>query len=674
VAISPSVDGMNLKDFAASRNTKTQTLYASRGSILDASGEELAASVNSYKLIAYLSESRTTNKNNPKHVVDKAYTSKMLAPILNLSEEKILEYLSKDAYQVEFGANGRNLTEMTKQKIEKLNLPGLDFIESVQRYYKMGDFASYIVGYAKANDEGEINGELGVESYYNKELSGVDGFITYQSDAYGYQLPNVPALSKEAESGSDIYLTLDSNIQLIAENALNNLEENYKFDFAIISVMDAKTGALVASATAPSFNPNNLNTLSSYLNPLSSYTYEPGSTMKIFSWAAAMEEGLYKGDDYYLSGGIEVADVTIRDFNDIGWGEITYDTGFAYSSNVGATLLALALEENDGESLINYYEKFGFGDKTGIELSAEAVGDIGYFYKSELATASFGQGITITPIQMLQALTAITNEGTMLKPYLVSKIVADDGTNLYEAKKTEVGKVMTKETAQNMLNLMYNANYQGLGVMWQPKKVVMAAKTGTAQIASPTGGYLTGKYDSIYSLAGIFPYENPEYIIYVAVKQIEGSQRAVADMTTKVVDEIASYAKLTKEENNSKSEIKVLDNYISKPVSEVKQDLENAGFKVVVIGSGDYITNQYPLKSASVVLDSIIYLKTNNLNEIIVPDFTGWSLSDIKTYSSLAGVNLQYTGTGYVKTQSPEIGTAVNSTSTLVVALEPKKE
>lgn len=667
VSFFSKVDGINLKEFASSRNTVTKTLYAKRGTIYDSGGDALAVSVNSYTLIAYLESSRTTDYSNPQHVVDKEGTAKALAPILNMEESEILKYLNKKAYQVEFGAKGKNLTEITKKKIDDLELPGIDFIESTQRYYKMGSFASYLIGYAKTNDEGQIKGELGIESYYNDELSGKNGFITYQKDAYGYMLPNRPYYETDAKSGSDIYLTIDSNIQLIVENAINDLKDNYKFDFGVFSIMDATTGAIVASSTYPSFNPNDLNTLTNYLNPLISYTYEPGSTMKIFSWASAIEEGKYNGDELYDSGSIDVTDVTISDFNKVGWGKISFDEGFARSSNVAASILGLKIGK---ERLLYYYDKFGFGKKTGITLSNESAGTCSFTYPSEIATSSFGQGgITITPIQMLQALTSITNNGVMLKPYVIDKIVDSNGKNKFSSAKEEIGQVMKKETAEKMKALMYKTNYDGLTKVWQPKTVSLSMKTGTAQIPNPKGGYLTGKYDQIYSMAGFFPSDDPKYIVYVAVKQIEGTQGAVARMTTKAIDEIASYANLTNEQNEKESKIIKLENYISSNMEKTKELLSNNGLNVITLGTGKYVINQYPLKNINVVKGEKIFLVSNK-DDYIMPDVTNWSISDIKTFANLTNINLNIEGNGYVKTQSIEVGAPLTKDSELNVTLQ----
>lgn len=656
IGLSPKVDGINLKEFANNRNTKEETLYASRGDILDKNGDVLATTVNSYTIIAYLSDTRTKNPKRPMHVVDKENTAKVLSELLNADYDYILNRLNQNKYQVQFGSKGENITESLKNKIEEYDLPGIDFIEGKQRNYKMSSFASYIVGYASSKDD-NIKGELGIESYYNEELSGKDGKKTYQTDAYGYQLPNVDVLTEEAKDGSDIYLTLDSNIQLIAENLVTDLTKEYEMDWLVFSVMDAKTGAILANSTYPTFNPNDLNTITSYMNPLVSYEYEPGSTMKIFSFASSMEEGIYNGQDTFKSGKLPVADVVISDFNKgYGWGDITYDTGFAYSSNVAASLLALELGT---DKLKNYYKTLGFGSKTGIELANEVRGKINFNYKSELATASFGQGITVTPIQMLQALTTVTNDGVMLKPYIVDKIVDSDGKTTYKGKRTELKKVYSKNTIDQIKKLMHDVVYDGLSTYWQPTKTEIAGKTGTAQIAGK-GGYLQGEYEYIKSFAGIFPYEDPEYIVYIAIKRINTGTSNIAKEVTKAIDSMASYLGIVKKEVNTDTKIITLDNYISMEALPIVNSLKEKELNVILIGDGKYIINQYPNKSNKVIAGSKVFLVTNSTN-ILLPNFTGWTYNEVKTYASLTNLNVNLNGYGYVTSQSVGEGTLVNS-------------
>ena len=667
VALSPKVDGMNLTEFADSRNTTKETLYASRGNIYDMNGEILAKNVNSYTLVAYLSEARTTNPDNPQHVVDKEKTAKALSEILDMDYEYALSRLNvKGAYQVEFGVAGRDLSENKKVEIEALDLDGIGFISGSKRYYKQGSAASYIIGYARMNEIGEIVGEMGIESYYNDELKGTDGETMYAKDAYGYQMGEA-YYTIDPISGSDIYLTLDSQIQLILEDVMNTLEENYEFSWATFTVMDAKTGAIVGSASSPDFNPNTLEGLTNYVNPLVGYTYEPGSTMKIFSWLAAMENGIYDGEETFMSGSIEVAGATIYDFNNSGWGEINYDTGFAYSSNVGATNLALKL---GSEKLRSFYESLGFGTKTGIELPGEEKGIIRLTYESELASASFGQGITTTPIQTLQALSILTNDGVMLKPYIVDKIVDEKGEVIYEGGRTELGKKVSSESINKVYELMYDVVYNGLSKSWQPNNVTLAGKTGTAQIASPTGGYLRGDTNYIRSFAGVFPYEDPEYIIYVSVKQIDGGTAAVAKAVTSAVESIANYANITNTESDlDLSKIINLSNYISSNIETTTEELEKLNLKVIKLGNGNTIINQYPLKNTKVLAGSKVFLLTDN-QEFTMPDITGWSSSEVMNFCNLIGLKYTFSGYGVVKEFNLTAGEVIDLTKTLEITLE----
>ncbi len=666
VSLSDNVDGINLRKFADSRNTVKKTLYAKRGSILDVNGNDLASTVNSYKLIAYLEKSRTTDPDNPEHVVDKRMTARKLAEVLDAPEDKMYEYLDKDGvYQVEFGPYGRSLTELKKKEIEKLNLPGIDFIVSSTRYYKMGDFASYIIGYAK-NNEGKIAGEMGVEETFDKILTGKDGFTEYQKDAYGYQMPNTPYNTEESVPGSDVYLTIDNNIQIICDNAIKDLDKDYDFEWMIFDVMDAKTGAIVASSSYPSFNLNDLNTIKDYLNPLVSYQYEPGSTMKIYSFMASMENKQYDGSKTFSSGKIEVADATIRDFNNKGWGTITYDTGFAYSSNVGATKLALNLGR---DKLKDFYRTMGFGSKTGIELPGEVAGKIDFKYQTELANASFGQGVLTTPIQNLQALTVLTNNGEMVKPYLVDKIIDYKGNVTFKAETNKLGKKVSEKTIKKLNELMYDVVYNGLSNSWQAQNVTLVGKTGTAQIASPKGGYLGGKFDYIRSFAGFFPYEDPKYIIYVSVKQINTESNVLAGVVKTAVEEIAKYSNITHDNSDvDNNKIIKINNYINSNKDDVIKELTNKRLTPVVLGNGSKVIKQYPLKESISNIGSKVFIFTNDDNYLL-PDLTGYSASEAVNLCKLLNIDYTLNGYGKVLSTNHPAGTKVKKIDKLIINL-----
>ena len=671
VSLQQKTDGIDLTAFVENRNTETEVLKANRGSIKSADGEVLAQTINSYTLIAYLSESRTKDPDNPQHVVDKEATAKALAPILGTTEEYILSRLNdEDAYQVEFGTRGKNLSTITKNQIEALALPGIDFIESTKRYYPMSNFASYIIGYAKSDDNGNIIGQMGIEAYYDDELQGEDGYTIYQKDAYGYTMPNTTTVTEDPVQGKDVYLTIDSKIQLFVENGIQEISKDNNMDWLTFSVMDAKTGAIVASASNPNFNLNTLAGIKSYLNPLTTYTYEPGSTMKIFSFLAAMEAGEYDGKEKYKSGKIEIDDAIIKDFNGKGWGTITFDEGFAYSSNVAATNLAIKIGR---EKLYNYYASLGFGRRTGITLPNEAQGDIDFTYRTEVATASFGQGITTTPIQNLQALSILANNRTEIQPYIKEKVVdSETGEVTYQHEKTELGKKASEENINKMLSLLHDVVYSGKtdAKYYESDNITLVGKTGTAQITGNSGGYLTGKYDYVRSFAGVFPYENPQYIIYVSVKKYTGVYREFAEMVKKVVEEIAKYKNLTELiEQVDTNKIITLDNYISTDLTATEEKLKKLNLSLVKLGNGKYIINQYPNKGDIVLAGSKIFLKTNS-SEYQMPDITGWSVSEVNTLCKLLNLKLKTIGYGNVKTSSIKAGTTITEGTNIEVVFE----
>lgn len=676
VNIAKDVDGIDIEAFANNRNTTKKTLYATRGAIYDTNGDYLAQTVNSYTIIAYLSSSRTTNPDNPQHVVDKEDTARKLSEILTLNGktsmtyEYILSRLNLEGrYQVEFGSGGSGITELLKSEIEDLNLPGIDFVASSKRYYQMDNFASYLVGYARKNDDGKIVGEMGIEKYFNDELSGKDGQTEYQTDSYGYKLPNSNENTTPATAGANIYLTIDNNIQLFLEQEINNLTKENSMAWMTFTIADAKTGAILASASNPSFNPNKLD-ITNYLNPLVSYAYEPGSTMKIFSFMAAMENGIYDGSKEYMSGKLQIGSDTVNDFNKVGWGKINFDTGFSYSSNTAASLLALDL---GNEKLRAFYDLLGFGQKTGITLPDEVTGKIDFQYPIELATASFGQGITTTPIQNIQALTSIANDGVMLKPYIVDKIV-DPNTNkvLYQGGKEEVRKVASTETIKKIQDMMHNVVYSNLtdAKNYKPTMVEMIGKTGTAQIANPNGrGYLTGSNDYIRSFSGLFPYNDPQYIVYISVKQFSGNFKKVSQAVVNVVDEIVKYKNIvsTVEENKEQSII-VLESYLNTDVLSTEEKLKALGLNPVVIGDGKYVVNQYPNKKSHVLKGSKVFLKTESQN-ITMPDVTNWSENEITTFCNFIGLKYTLNGSGHVTNVSIPAGSVIDLSTIVEINL-----
>ena len=674
---SKEIDGINLQELASKRTTRTDIISANRGGIYSANGDALAINVASYKLIAYLDSKRTTNPKKPQHVINKEETAEKLAPILEIEKDQILKYLSKEnVYQTEFGTAGKGLNELTKKKIEDLNLPGLDFIESYKRYYPKGNFASYVVGYAKTNnDDGTISGEMGIEKQYDKILKGSDGFITYQKDLKGYRIANTPVIEKDAEQGKDIYLTIDSNIQFFLEQAVNNSNKTYGWEWFTITVADAKSGAILGTVSNPSFDPN-IRNISNYMDIFCQTSYEPGSTMKTFTYMAAMENGVYNGAETYESGVYTTTDGTeIGDWNRNGWGIISFDKGYAMSSNVG--VINIINRHMNSTMLRQYFKKLGFGKKTGIELPNESKGSLNFKYETEIFNAGFGQGITTTPIQNIKAMTPLTNDGMILEPFIISKIVNNEtGEVVLENKRTEIERVASTNTVQKMYSLMDDCvnGWGNTGSGYRIEGGELIGKTGTAQIAGDNGqGYLQGQEDIISSFSGIYPMSNPQIIIYASVKKPSGgAQKSVSNVVKEVVENVSKYfgnSDLTPEPKKATQYL--LPKLINKKMENVKTLLDSNGIKYTILGNGNKVVKQIPESNEKISINDTVYLITNDKN-ITVPNVIGLSSKKAKEILQALNIKVNLDGVGYVTAQSISAETPLAEGMEITLNLEPK--
>ncbi len=656
LTISDEVDGVNLKEFADNRSVVSTTIPASRGSIYDVNGKYLAMNVSSYTLIAYLEESRTTDIEDPKHVVDKELTAKKLSTVISMKEKEILSILNQDGlYQVEFGNAGKNLTELEKEKIEELNLPGIDFIESEKRYYPNGNFASYTLGYAKKDESGKIVGEFGMESLLDEVLSGEDGSTTYQKDLNGYKIPGTKEVTVSAKDGSDIYLTLDSNIQFFVEEAANTANKKYDFDWLTLVVADAKTGAILGLTQTPSFNPNILD-IDNWMDITVGEAYEPGSIMKIYTYMAAMEAGTYKGDKKFVSGKYVTDDKTvIYDWLKTGFGNITYDQGFLSSSNVGVINIVNNFINKD--IMYDYFLKMGFGEKTGITLANEVKGKISFTYQTEIYNAAFGQGITTTPMQHIQALTSIANDGEMLTPYIIDKVVDDEGNTIFTGERTVKSVVASKDTTDKVKDLMYKTvnntwNY-ATATDYALKGYDLIGKTGTAQLVNPnTGNYYTSDYWTIKSFVGMWPKKEPEVIIYASVKKsVGGSSKPLTTSVKSLVTNISKYLNIFDDSKEKIVNNFEIGSYINKNTKDVENILKTNNIKYIKLGTGNKVIEQYPKKDSVLNVNDIVILKTNS-SSYNMPNIEGFSKLQTRAVCDFLDLNCTFDGYGYVTKQS----------------------
>ena len=665
LCLTGKVDGINLKSFANKRNTKKETLYALRGNIYDVNGDVLAQTINSYTIIAYLDESRSKDSKVPLHVVNKEDTAEKLATVLDMSKEQILERLNKKAYQVEFGSKGKGLTELQKEAIENLNLSGIDFITTHKRYYPNNNFLSYIIGYTSSDENGNMKGLMGIEKQYDEKMTGTNGFVKYQKDLNGYKFPNSNEIRKEKIDGNDVYLTIDSNVQMSLETAINKAQNESSANWIVAVVADAKTGKILGSATSPSFNPNTKD-IKNYLNPLVSYTYEPGSVMKTYSYMAALENNP-TWDPYNTNcetGPYEIGDDTVRDWNKTGWGLIPYSRGYTLSSNTCvANMIKNYLSK---QKLMDYYKKLGFGQKTNIDLPNEYTGKVKFKYDVEVVNAGFGQGITTTPIQQIKALTAISNNGVILNPYIVSKTVNSSTKEVtYKAAVKEGEKVASTETINKIKDLMYRVvnsdSSETTGSKYKMDGYDLIGKTGTAQIANPrTGKYYDGKYDYITSFSGMYPKDDPKVILYVAFQRSYNSNVLPQTVQT-IVRDTAKYLGIFEEAPEINKEVTTykLGSYKNKTTESVKRSLDALGASYVIFGDGNKVISQYPNKNSKVSTKDKVFIFTNGT--ITMPDLTNYSVKEADVVLSKLGIKHTINASGYIGYQSVSAGTVINS-------------
>ncbi|MER2169317.1 MAG: penicillin-binding protein [Psychrobacillus psychrodurans] len=680
-----TAEGQELSTKAENKYSREQTLQASRGKIIDRNGEIIAQDTLSYKMIAVISPSASNNSSVQRHVTDTAKTAKVLSNYIDMTEQEIISLLDKnikaEKYQVEFGKAGRDINNQLMEEIKSNKLPGIIFIEDLKRLYPNGQFASHLIGFAlkeeKEDGTAEPVGKMGLEYIYDEELTGTPGKVEFKSDTKGFLLPNAEKMVTKAQDGLDIQLTLDKTIQNFLEESMNKVQEKYEPEKITAVVADPKTGKILAMSQRPTFEPNTREGLSTnWLNEVTEQTIEPGSTFKVFTLASAIEEGVWAPNATFKSGSYTIYDRTIRDHNVVGWGNITYLQGFQRSSNVS---MAYLLNQIGEETFNEYIKLFGFGQKTGIDLPNEASGIIADSGPVERITTTFGQGTTVTPIQMVQGMTAIANEGKMMQPYIIEQIVNPNTNEVVENHKpTEKKSPISKETAQQVKEILESTITSEIGTAKKFKLngYTSAGKTGTAQIAKPGGGYYWGRNDFLYSFIGMAPVEDPELIVYIMVHRpnldpTESGSETTSEIFNSVTERSLKYLNIEPENTELAKPIK-MPNVIGENIIESQSKLEAEGLKTVVIGQSDKVEEQYPMANASTISNSTVFIKGQG--DIQLPNFKGWSKRNIMLYKSLSKLPIEIVGEGFVTEQSLTGGSIVTADTPIVVKLATPDE
>ena len=661
IVIGGHVAGTSLAEKTKQLYQGSEVVKAKRGTIYDRNGVALAEDASSYSIKAILSKTYTSG--DKKLYVEKKNFDK-IAEILhkNLSIDKkdalnILEDgAKKELYQVEFGSYGKNISQETKQNIEadmkKEGVAGLYFVDHQARMYPNGVFSSHFIGYAVPDkDENGLVGKLGLESAYNDILSGKDGKIIYQKDNFQNPLPGTVAEEEKDVDGQDIYTTLDSRLQSYLETLMDQVNEEYQPEELTAVLMKAKTGEILAMGQRPTFNPETMEGLTGedaiWRNFLVQDSYEPGSTMKVFTTAAAIEEGEFNENETFQSGKIQVEDATINDHDFGEKGVLTMRQALSWSSNVGMVIL----EQRLGGRWYNYLQKLGFGQSTHSGLDDEVNGALPTSNIVDRAMSAYGQAVGVTNFQMMKAFTSIANNGTMIQPRYISKVV-DPQTGEERTTQTEVlGQPFSKETTEKvreyMRDVVESENYGSAYGVYSVPGYNVSAKTGTAQIASDTGGYQTGDTAYLYSIVEMVPSEDPDYVLYLTMKHPKTYDRmALAKIANPLMKRAMDF-KETEEDTDTetKTEKVSVADYRNLEADVAAADAQKSGLQPVVIGNGKKVQKQSTANGDQLISGEKLILYTGG--DKLMPDVTGWSKADIMKLGKILGIEVSFDGDGY---------------------------
>ena len=550
--------GVNLRDELDKKLTHTTLLKAKRGNIYDASGSPIAVDATNYSLYAVLTDQ--WNKEKKDYVQDFSKTAQVLSKYIDMKASDIEKILSKkNVAQVEFGNAGKNLSVETKEKIEKEELPGIKFTENLSRYYPNGIFASHLIGYTDIEEEQvdgkpieQLVGKMGIEALYNATLTGKPGELVSRLDGNGYVIPGSEKITEQPKDGNDLYLTLDKKMQTYLESLVSQVTEKYIPNQLTAMLVDPKTGNIVAATQRPTFNGTTKEGISTmWNNLLMDEAYEPGSTMKVLALAAAINEGVFDPNEKYDSGKIQIFKDLVRDYNKVGWGRITYLEGLAHSSNVA---FVHVVQKIGVEKWKQYLDLFGFGQSTQSGFLNEATGLNSYnSYLQQLSTG-FGQGISVTAFQMVQAFTEIANQGEMKKLRIVDHEFRPATNTTVNFSENSLGQVIKPEAAKKTLEYLRQATTMKDGTSngFDIEGEEVAAKTGTAELVNPeTGTYYSYGSNYIYSVVGFAPASDPKYILYITLKQPQnnpygaGGSALIKEIFNPMMKRALDYSRLT---------------------------------------------------------------------------------------------------------------------------------
>lgn len=704
--------GKNLSELSHQVHQKTEIVPAKRGTIYDRNGAVIAEDATTYNVYAIIDKTYKSAKGEVLYVEESQYNqvADVFNRYLGMEKDYVVQQLSqKKLNQVSFGAAGNDITysnmDAIRSELEAANIKGVDFTTSPNRSYKNGTFASQFIGQAQLIEDKEGNktlqGTTGIEKSLDRILGGQDGVVTYEKDRNGNIVPGSDKVAVKTEDGKDVYTTLSAELQTYLETRMDVFQEKVKGKYVSATLVSAKTGEILATTQRPTYNADtkeglDIKNLRTWNTILYQDQYEPGSTMKVMTLAAAIDHGTFPAyNEVYYNNELQVKDATIKDWEiNMGLSEGRYMNiaqGFAYSSNIGMT----KLEQKMGNNVwMNYLTLFKFGLPTRFGMGDESFGGLpGDNYVTQ-AMSSFGQGISVTQTQMLRAFSAIANDGEMLEPKFISAIYDGKHETARKSQREIVGNPVSASAAQQTRNYMitvgtdpqFGTLYSSDGPIIQVAGQNVAVKSGTAQIAT-ANGYLEGENDNINSIVVMTPAEDPDFIMYVTVQQpeVSFSPKSWQELVNPVLEDAVAL----KDELNLVTETKALDGVTKEdtykmPSAEslskelnLKQTISPGGFadelrrnliQPVVLGTGKNIKKMSVSAGTKLKANEQVLLLTDDLDS--VPDMYGWTKENVDKFAEWTGIEITYKGEGSrVSKQNVKVKTALKKTKKITITL-----
>jgi len=678
------VNGDEYSKEAALQQTKDVEISSKRGTIYDRNMNELAKSASTETVTVCPREIIEAKK------VDEIAES--LASILDMDEDEIKKKLSKEsAYEI----IKRKIDKKQADQIRAKEFVGVDLIEDFKRYYPGGSLASHVIGFVGTDSQGLA----GVEMIYESYLKGVPGRIITAKNATGTDMPYKYEKYIDPENGVNVVLTIDEIIQRKVEDTLKKTAENYDVENgASCIVMNAKTGEIYAMATYPGFDLNSPFTIvdeelreeieeieddeeynkatadalnKQWRNKAVVDAYEPGSTFKSMVAAMALEENIVSlNENFVCTGSMHFGDHTIKCHNTAGHGNETFVKGVYNSCNPVFMTIGTRL----GTSRFHkYFQAFGFGQTTGFDLPGEATGtfhSMDRFNEVELATSSFGQSFTVTPLQLITAYSAITNDGYMVKPRLIKSLVDNDGNIIKNFETETVRQVISSETANTVCEILEGVASDGTSKNAYIEGYRVAGKTGTSE-KLPRGN---GKY--IASFAGFAPADDPEIICLIMFDEPMGAQymggQIAAPAFKEIMSDVLVYLQI---QSNSNTVYNFVPDVVGMKPADAQKTITENGLKYVKVGSGEEVLSQSPRDGTALGENGVVVFYTEEVEDdtVVVPDLYGYFASDANIILQNAGLNMKVKGSSEISrnvlvgTQTPVAGTEVARGSVVTV-------